>query len=85
MKTIKGLFDMAGNVWEWPEDCWNENYKGTGRPDNGSAWKSGQCDLRVLRGGSWDDFPGRLRVAERNRSSPGVSNNGYGFRLVQDL
>jgi formylglycine-generating enzyme required for sulfatase activity len=43
-----GLSDTHGNVWEWVEDCWNENYKGA--PDDGSAWTSGDCGRRVLRG-----------------------------------
>ncbi|MGC8715225.1 MAG: formylglycine-generating enzyme family protein, partial [Leptodesmis sp.] len=49
-----GLFDMHGNVWEWCLDHWHENYKGA--PTDGSAWvKGGNSDLRLLRGGSWDD------------------------------
>ena len=43
-----GLNDMAGNAAEWLEDCWNESYRGA--PSDGSAWTSGQCSLRVLRG-----------------------------------
>ena len=46
-----GLHDVHGNVWEWVEDCWNGNYAGA--PSDGSAWESGNCDGRVLRGGSW--------------------------------
>ena len=46
-----GLYDMHGNVEEWVEDCWNGSYEGA--PSDGSAWTSGDCVLRVLRGGSW--------------------------------
>ncbi len=47
-----GLFDMHGNVWEWCEDWWHNNYQGA--PADGSAWKSdGDGRTRVLRGGSW--------------------------------
>ena len=46
-----GLHDMHGNVWEWVQDCWNGNYRGA--PTDGSAWESGDCSERVLRGGSW--------------------------------
>ena len=47
-----GLYDMHGNVWEWVQDCWNDNYEGA--PTDGTAWLSGDCDRRVLRGGSWE-------------------------------
>ena len=72
-----GLHDVHGNVWEWVEDCWNEDY--TGAPSNGSAWESGDCSLRVLRGGSWFFDPRFLRSADRgwfpsgNRTTSPVS------------
>ncbi len=46
-----GLHDMHGNVYEWVRDCWNESYSGA--PSDGSAWQTGNCSRRVLRGGSW--------------------------------
>ena len=46
-----GLYDMIGNIEEWTQDCWNESYDGA--PTDGSAWESGDCTLRVRRGGSW--------------------------------
>ena len=46
-----GLYDVHGNVWEWVQDCWNENYHGA--PTDGSAWLTGDCRQRVVRGGSW--------------------------------
>ena len=46
-----GLHDVHGNVWEWTQDCWNGSYRGA--PANGSAWESGICARRVVRGGSW--------------------------------
>ncbi len=55
-----GLYDTAGNVWEWVRDCWNGNY--TGAPSDASAWLSGDCDSRVIRGGSWDSQPHRMRA-----------------------
>ena len=50
-----GLHDVHGNVAEWVQDCWNWNYKGA--PPDGSAWESGDCDERVVRGGSWSSEP----------------------------
>ncbi|WP_082897262.1 bifunctional serine/threonine-protein kinase/formylglycine-generating enzyme family protein [Thalassotalea crassostreae] len=78
-----GLYDMHGNVWEWVQDCYNDGYHGA--PSNGSAWQSGSCDRRVVRGGSWLDFPLHLRSATRHRFTADGRGNILGFRLVQDL
>ena len=75
-----GLYDTAGNVSEWTQDCWNDSYNGA--PNDGSAWQSGECDRRVLRGGSWDNYPNRLRSAARSRSITGYRGSNFGFRLV---
>ena len=56
-----GLHDMLGNLWEWGQDCWNESYSGA--PTDGSAWTSGDCSRRVLRGGSWSNYPRNVRSA----------------------
>ena len=80
-----GLFDMHGNVWEWVEDCWHDNYKGA--PTDGSAWTT-NCDdsgWAVVRGGSWFDGPWDLRSAARGRFRPSDRDFDVGFRLVQDL
>ncbi len=58
-----GLYDMAGNVWQWTQDCYHVNY--TGAPTDGSAWTSGGDCGRVVRGGSWNLYPRDLRSASR--------------------
>ena len=78
-----GLYDMHGNVWEWTEDCWNGNYEGA--PSDGSAWLSGDCGRRVLRGGSWSSNPGNLRAAIRFRFTTGNRLSNSGFRVARTL
>ena len=78
-----GLYDMLGNVWEWVEDCWNSGIEDV--PSDGSARTTGECGQRVLRGGSWYDFPHFARSAVRDWVSS-VSRNGYyGFRVARTL
>jgi len=75
-----GVYDLHGNVWEWTEDCWNENY--AGGPTNGDAWQSGDCSHHVVRGGSWDDYPWFLRSAERSSGVATTRLNDLGFRAA---
>ena len=77
-----GLYGMHGNVFEWTQDCWHENYAGA--PTDGSAWTTGcSSSNRVLRGGSWDLIPAGLRSAYRSRDGPVDRNFGNGFRLAR--
>ena len=78
-----GLHDMHGNLWEWVQDCWNDSYQGA--PTDGSAWTSGDCEKRVLRGGSWDYVPESLRAAFRNWFTTGKRYNFNGFRVARTL
>jgi formylglycine-generating enzyme required for sulfatase activity len=78
-----GLHDTAGNVWEWVADCWNQSYEGA--PDDGSAWTSGYCSRRVLRGGSWGYDPRFLRSAYRIRNEPDDRSYDFGFRVARTL
>ncbi len=78
-----GLRDMHGNVWEWVEDCSNGSY--AGGPSEGSAWRSGNCAKRVLRGGSWGDDPRYLRAANRSWYTSGFRFNFIGFRVARTL
>ena len=78
-----GLYDTAGNAAEWIEDCWNDSYRGA--PNNGSAWTSGQCRLRVLRGGAFDSQAKYLRSMARFRYDTDVRYIANGFRVVREL
>jgi len=79
-----GVYDMIGNVSEWTQDCWNETYSDA--PKDGSAWLSGNCSLRVLRGGSWGDDPQQLRTTIRDGSHPTYYRfSGSSFRVARDI
>lgn len=80
-----GLYDMHGNVQEWTEDCWHENYSGA--PSDGSAWTDDkECKQRVVRGGGWYGYPLALRSAARKPFPHRLRiNGGVGFRLAHDL
>lgn len=73
-----GLYDMIGNVWEWVQDTWHDNYQGA--PDDGRAWEKSKGS-RVVRGGSWILDSGDCRAACRSWNSPVVRNDGLGFRV----
>ncbi|MBU0655169.1 MAG: SUMF1/EgtB/PvdO family nonheme iron enzyme [Gammaproteobacteria bacterium] len=75
-----GLYDMHGNVWEWVQDRWHDDYKGA--PVDGGFWESGDSAARVLRGGSWSLTPRRVRSAYRFNSPPGPRSRTFGFRLA---
>jgi formylglycine-generating enzyme required for sulfatase activity len=76
-----GLYDVHGNVWEWTEDCRNDNYNGA--PTDGSVWASGNCGQRILRGGSWSNFPQNVRSAYRNTEAQSFQSRSFGFRVVR--
>ena len=76
-----GLYDMVGNVWQWTEDCWHEDYNGA--PANGSAWSTGNGSQRVVRGGSWGYDPQLLRSAYRGWVAAEIRSDDLGFRIAR--
>ncbi|MGO9472619.1 MAG: SUMF1/EgtB/PvdO family nonheme iron enzyme [Rhodomicrobium sp.] len=78
-----GLYDMAGNVWEWVQDCWHENYDKA--PADGSSWQEASCARRVARGGSWRSGADALRSAVRNAFPPSHQRPTLGFRVVREI
>lgn len=81
-----GLYDTSGNVWEWAQDCWHENY--VGAPEDGRAWtgdQQGNCTNRVMRGGSYYCYPRHVRAANRWAGKADFRNMYVGFRVARDL
>jgi formylglycine-generating enzyme required for sulfatase activity len=76
-----GLHDMHGNVWEWVQDCYRDSYQGA--PTDGSAVLARNCELRILRGGSWNYFPQLLRSAYRYATAPEVRLDMAGLRVAR--
>ena len=79
-----GLHDMYGNVWEWTDDCWNASYAGA--PEDGSAWTSGDCGQRVVRGGTWYSKATSVGSTVRAKFSSEIrySSRGGGLRVVRE-
>jgi formylglycine-generating enzyme required for sulfatase activity len=77
-----GLHDMHGNVWEWCQDNWHENYNGA--PTDGSAWvdENANQNIMILRGGSWFNYPWFCRSAFRLDYGADGRNSIFGFRVV---
>ena len=79
-----GLYDMHGNVWEWVEDSWHENYDVA--PTDGSAWlRGGDPNYRIVRGGSWRNESEHVRAAARFQRNANVRFDTLGFRVARTM
>jgi formylglycine-generating enzyme required for sulfatase activity/serine/threonine protein kinase len=78
-----GLYDMLGNAFQWTADCWHPSYAGA--PTDGTAWATGDCAARVIRGGSWTLYPRYLRSASRQPYDAGARGSDSGFRVARAL
>jgi formylglycine-generating enzyme required for sulfatase activity len=77
-----GIHDVHGNVIEWTEDCWHDNFEGA--PADGTAWRSDDCAARVARGGAWG-FPAAHSAARFSPPSSDARASILGFRLARTL
>jgi formylglycine-generating enzyme required for sulfatase activity len=75
---------MQGNVWEWVQDCWNDEY-GPGAPRDGKPALTGDCAGRVLRGGSWEDGAADVRAAARVASAATDRSWSDGIRVAREF
>jgi formylglycine-generating enzyme required for sulfatase activity len=78
-----GLRDMDGNVSQWVEDCWHDNY--TRAPADSRAWMNPGCASHVVRGGSWGSAPDQVRSAFRIAAPTDTRSARVGMRVARDL
>ena len=78
-----GLYDTAGNVFEWVADCFTDRFSSA--PADGSPVDKPGCGKRVIRGGAWSFPPHEIRSANRWRDFPSRRSDDTGFRLALDL
>lgn len=78
-----GVHGLVGNVSEWVEDCWHDNYQRA--PSDGSPWVNPGCSRRVVRGASWASSPEQVRSAFRLAAAAETTNARLGFRIARDL
>ncbi len=78
-----GIYDTAGNVYEWVHDCYHRNYNNA--PTNGSVWEGGDCESRVVRGGAFRSPANSMRSSNREKFRSGKGQYNVGIRVARDL
>ena len=78
-----GLYDTAGNVYEWVHDCYHRNYRDA--PTDGSVWEGGDCDVRVVRGGAYRSPANSMRSENREKFKSGKGQYNVGIRVAREL
>jgi formylglycine-generating enzyme required for sulfatase activity len=78
-----GLYDMHGNVWEWVQDSWHEDYAGA--PTDGALFPGGDPAMRTKRGGGWYSLLSEIRSASRQGDQPDHRGGDIGFRVARGL
>jgi formylglycine-generating enzyme required for sulfatase activity len=76
-----GLHDLFGNVFEWVEDCWSDDYENA--PTDGLAMVTHGCAEHEMRGGSWFSAPRYVTASYRNRFAHDYRSSSVGIRLVR--
>jgi formylglycine-generating enzyme required for sulfatase activity len=74
---------MLGDVWQWTEDCWNNDY--TGAPSDGTSWQSGDCARHVMRGGAYSLSPALVRSSVRLGPKSSAHDHSGGFRVAKTI
>ncbi|MFT5658778.1 MAG: formylglycine-generating enzyme required for sulfatase activity/serine, partial [Gammaproteobacteria bacterium] len=78
-----GLYDTAGNMFEWVHDCYHRNYKDA--PTDGSVWEGGDCEVRIVRGGAYRSPAHSMRVENRDKFPSNRGQYNVGIRIARDL
>jgi len=78
-----GVYDTAGNLYEWVHDCYHRNYEGA--PVDGTVWEGGDCNDRVVRGGSYGSPASSMRSENREKFNSERGQYNVGIRIARDL